>query len=291
MPQFSVYINGERCELLDDRRFCMYPKFPEGTELFDPTTIPPRPIPLSQDAEDLGVTARKLIPQQHYIARIPGDPAPAGLPVRFLIVHNVPANVTARDLGQFFEQYSQVIEADILRWPGSGTLPKGRGYVALQNQEAMQMLVKERMIYFDPMEMWLFIEPSDRNPAQPPPYHGGNVHTHGSFHHAPPPPPPQYDHPGPTHSHGHHHGMDGIHVKTHVGHRNNSIEAAGAPVIGHHGSSSSGPSNRRSGPSHDMDSSQGASSSGTSRSPPHYEHRRGPTGNSQLLLLRRQAAR
>ena len=88
-----VYVNGEKCELLEDRRLSLnhystsathiqrkrhYVSLPEGTTLYDPLYSPPRPIPFSSDPAEVGVTAVKLRPLGHYYATLPPGPCGGG---------------------------------------------------------------------------------------------------------------------------------------------------------------------------------------------------------------------
>jgi hypothetical protein len=241
MPQF-VFINGEKHELLDDRRLAVVNRFPEGTEIYDPSTTPPTLIPLSTEQEDFGVTTRKLIPWGSYFAKSK-EGAPVGVPQRFIIVHNIPPQVGARDLGMFFEQqYCPVMEADILRWPGGGSSSnsKCRGYVLLPNAEVTAELIKAKTVYYEPMDVYFLLEASDRHPATaPPPFPASSVFPTA-------PPPPHYD------------LLLGLGETPTSSSMSNQTAAYLGGERPHGGS-------------------------GGYRAPPHYEHRRGPTGNSELL--------
>ena len=93
-----AYVNGEPCELLEDRRLAVYKYFSPGTLVFDGSFSPPRIIPLSDQRDEYGVTTLKLLPNGHYFARA-SDGTPALLLTasrhRIIIVHNLPLRAPA----------------------------------------------------------------------------------------------------------------------------------------------------------------------------------------------------
>ena len=189
-PPSYVNINGERYELMEDRRFALFQKFGEGVELLDPSFEPPRLIPMSTDPEEYGLTAKKLLPNGFYFLRHAASGKHIMPPPCAIIVHSLPPNTTAEALGKFFEQYDLVVEADVLHWQDGSFKP--RGYVILQHPDIMQNILTTMptVNFFDYV---LQLEGADRHPVapqQPPPYHQ-----------ALPPPPPfsaAISHPPPS---------------------------------------------------------------------------------------------
>ena len=194
-PRAYVLVNGERCELLEDRRLALTPTyFPDGTQLFDPLFSPPREIPLSDDPAEPGVTTAKLRPYAHYYA------APPVTKPQCLTVHGLPEGTTAQALGQFFERLFEhcfVQEADVYCFTGPG--PKrcnGRGYVLLQNPLHTRQCLESRQLLWDAhTQHVVYVEAMDWNHPQPPAYGGPPGAAGGGRGGAPPPPsrpPPAY---------------------------------------------------------------------------------------------------
>ena len=204
----SIYVNGEPMDLLEDRRFALYHRFPEGVILVDPGYFPPKAVPLSALPEEHGVTACKLMPFGHYYAYLV-DPVTgerkvaATSPPKYLIVHNLPPHTTPEMLGKFFESYDFVVEADVFKSPGppasgSGqhhgpTICKGRGYVQFNNAGTVEGILSQTksLMFFD--QFIIYLESADRVPKSSPSSSSG-LGSGGSG----VPPPPQYQAPFPS---------------------------------------------------------------------------------------------
>ncbi|CUG89643.1 RNA-binding protein, putative [Bodo saltans] len=185
-PHCFVYVNNERVELMEDRRLFLLGKYPEGTILVDPSFMPPRPVPMSTLDDERGVTLRKLLPNSHYHAfRVDpntGERVPVHVPMRYLVVHNLPSNATAELIGKFFEQFDFIVESDIIKPPGHPNMCKGRGYVQFANADTVRnVLMQYRTLQLSPtITAWL--DYSDTKPrgttsAPPPQYHQTNTTT------------------------------------------------------------------------------------------------------------------
>nr|CCC94649.1 conserved hypothetical protein [Trypanosoma congolense IL3000] len=147
-PEF-VYVNGEKLNLLEDGRLSLYTKFPYGTLLFEPSSVPPKEIPLSTDASEQGITMHRLLPRGHYEAYLPdpttGDLFPLIGEYICAYVSNLPPSTTAEMLGRFFEAFDMVAEADV--FTDSTGACTGRGWVVLQDP-AKLLLVPTAMEFF-----------------------------------------------------------------------------------------------------------------------------------------------
>jgi hypothetical protein len=145
----------------------------------DPSYYPARQVPLSDDPEEYGVTARKLLPRMQYHAfvvdPVTGDKVPARQPAqKVLIVHNLPANATPDFVGRFFETFDMIVECDIMKTaanPPHHPQCKGRAYVVFQDPKTVDYLLENyKTISF--YGTVVFLDWSDRVPKPsvvPPP--------------------------------------------------------------------------------------------------------------------------
>jgi hypothetical protein len=139
-----VYVNGDRFPLLEDRRLSVATHFQLGTTILDAFYNPPRAVPMSQDANEAGVTAAKLQPYGRYLADPPTHP-------QCIVVHNLPESADGQQLAKFFDgrfDNCYVYKADVFRWDNSKR-HKLRGYVMLTDPRQNALLAGMKQLNWD----------------------------------------------------------------------------------------------------------------------------------------------